>query len=73
MPLAGAETQLQWSDHDISLLMKLTSLELPMRDIARKLDRPVELVRAKAQQVAIANMLSCPDRPSFPPPAARGH
>jgi hypothetical protein len=49
-----------WTLADLATLRKLISLELPMRDIARKLHRPEEAVRQKAHRVAMADMKRCP-------------
>jgi len=47
----------RWSDGDVMLLRKLIALELPMRFIARKLDRAEEAVRLQAHRVAMADMM----------------
>ena len=45
-----------WSGDDLATLQRLIGLELPMRTIARKLNRSEEAVRQKAHRLAMANM-----------------
>ena len=52
----------RWSDSDIATLRQLVRLELPMRFIARKLDRPERLVRQRAHRMVMAEMTAVPRR-----------
>ena len=47
----------RWSDSDRAMLRQLIKLELPMCFIARKLERPEQMVRKEAHRVAMAEML----------------
>jgi hypothetical protein len=51
-----ANDQPPWTDAELKALRQLVRLELPMRTIARKLDRTEEAVRQKSQRVALADM-----------------
>lgn len=46
-----------WSEADLGTLRLLVGLQIPMRDIACKLQRPEEAVRQKAHWVAMADMI----------------
>ena len=56
-PLAARPEQDRWSEGEIATLRQLVRLELPMRFIARKLERPEQMVRQKAHRVAMAEMM----------------
>ncbi len=47
----------RWSESDLATLRQLVRLELPMRVIARKLERPEQIVRQKAHRVVMAEMM----------------
>ena len=55
--LAATPARDRWSEGEVATLRQLVRLELPMRVIARKLDRPVQMVRQKAQRVVMAEMM----------------
>ncbi len=55
-----ANNRAAWSEDDLAILRQMIGLELPMRDIARKLDRSEEAVRQKAHRVAMADMIALP-------------
>lgn len=42
-----------WSESDLATLRQLIDLDVPMRDIAQKLQRTEEAVRRKAHRVAM--------------------
>lgn len=45
-----------WSEGEVATLRQLVRLELPMRFIARKLDRPEQMVRQKAHRMVMAEI-----------------
>ena len=47
----------RWSEGDRAMLRQLVKLELPMSFIARKLERPEQMVRKEAHRAAMAEML----------------
>ena len=47
-----------WSQGNLATLRQLVRLELPMRVIARKLERPELAVRQKAHHMAMAEIYS---------------
>ena len=63
-----ANNRAVWSEGDLAALRQMIGLELPMRDIARKLHRSEEAVRQKAHRIAMADMMRCPS-PSNPMPS----
>lgn len=64
--LARANNRAAWNEADLATLRQLVRLELPMRVIARKLDRTEEAVRQKSQRLALAEMRSSQTLASFP-------
>lgn len=46
-----------WNEADLGTLRLLVGLQIPMRDIACKLQRPEETVRQEAHRVAMADMI----------------
>jgi hypothetical protein len=55
--IAGRPEPDRWSEGDLATLRQLVRLELPMRVIARKLERPEQIVRQKAHRVVMAEMM----------------
>jgi hypothetical protein len=55
-----ANNRAAWSEDDLAILRQMIGLELPMRDIARKLHRSEEAVRQKAHRIAMADMIAMP-------------
>jgi hypothetical protein len=60
MRLERPNNRASWSETDLATLRQLIGLQLPMRVIARKLQRSEEAVRVKAHRVAMADMRQVP-------------